>query len=128
MEAKEKKALLLTAIVLMMLVQPAFARGGGFGGGFGTGFGGTSHGFGGFGVHGFNASFSGPSHGEEKTDITNGRAAESKSNVPAGEKVGHGIDDTKPEPAQQKQPNTETAPQVVANTMSAETVRTITQK
>lgn len=54
--------MILAAVAVIMLGQPAFARGGGFAGGFGGGFGGASHGFGGFGVHGFNAGFSPSSH------------------------------------------------------------------
>jgi len=58
MNARENKALILAALAVISLGQPAFARGGGFGGGYGAGFTGGSHGFGGFGVHGFNGGFS----------------------------------------------------------------------
>lgn len=66
MKATENKALILAAVAVISLGQPAFARGGGFGGGFGSGFSGGSHGFGGFGVHGFNGGFS-PRHAEGKS-------------------------------------------------------------
>jgi len=121
MKATENKALTLALLAIIMLVQPALARGGGFGGGFGAGFSGSSHGFGGFGVHGFNAGFSDSSHAEE-------RAAESGSSMPPGELSEHGIDGAKPVPAQQQQPNGQTSPQVVANHLPTETARRITQK
>jgi hypothetical protein len=56
MKAQEKKFLLLSVAVLILLGQPAFARGGGLGGGFGGGFG-AGHGYGGLGVHGFTGGF-----------------------------------------------------------------------
>ena len=62
MNAKENKALALAAIAVIMLGQPALARGGGFGSGFGGGFSGGMHGFGGMGVHGFSSDFSSSMH------------------------------------------------------------------
>ncbi len=68
MNAKEYKGLALAAAAVILLGQPALARGGGFGGGFGGGYGG-SHGFGAMGVHGFNGGYSPSTHGEGKYDF-----------------------------------------------------------
>lgn len=114
MNAKEHKALLLAAVPVIMLGQPAFARGGGFGGGFGAGFASTSHGFGGFGIHGFNAGYSASSH-VDRADISNQRAKDSDCTQPEGGE-------------QPKQNNSKTSPQVVANTMPKDTALTVTEK
>ncbi len=68
MNARENKALFLAAVALVLLGQPAFARGGGFGGGYGDGFAGSTHGFGGIGVHGFSGGFTPSTHSEGKAD------------------------------------------------------------
>ncbi len=68
MNAKENKGLALAAAAVILLGQPALARGGGFGGGFGGGYGG-SHGFGAMGVHGLNGGYSPSTHGEGKSDF-----------------------------------------------------------
>ncbi|MBA3856263.1 MAG: hypothetical protein C0507_05075 [Cyanobacteria bacterium PR.3.49] len=56
MKAQKRKILILSAAALLLLAEPAFARGGGFGAGFGGGFAGA-HGYGGLGVHGFSGGF-----------------------------------------------------------------------
>ncbi len=59
----------MAAVAVILLGQPAFARGGGFGGGFGGG----SHGFGGFGVHGFGGGYTPSMHGGGESSMSGNR-------------------------------------------------------
>jgi len=62
MRFKGQRLFAITGAILVLLGQPASARGGGFAARYGS-----THGYGGFGVHGFSAGFSGKTVGNLST-------------------------------------------------------------